>query len=177
MTKPAPTAFALLLPAVVVLAGCVAEPATDATGPAPSVSSGPSSTASAPVPLPAGPAIEDWAATALPEDRAGAPAAVLREVGSVTRAAGIVADISQPAGPWDLVMTCQSVDGAPLAWRIASPSTASDDTVDLDCTTPNGGVPTTSVATFDGPGAQVEFSATSDAVVAYEVRPHAPPLD
>jgi hypothetical protein len=177
MTKLARAALALLVPAAVLLAGCTADTGGDDAAPTPSFSVDPSEPSVAPAVLPEGAAIDDWAAIALPENRAGGPAAVVREFGPISRTAGVVADISQAEGVWDLVLTCQSVDGTPLTWHIESPSAATDEPVDLDCTTPNGGVPTTSVISFDGPGAQLELTATAQAVYAYEVRPHSEPLD
>ena len=177
MTTFARAAVLLALPAALLLAGCTADAGTDEATPdqdfsiAPTESSGPLAT------LPEGAAIEDWAAVALPEDRAGGPSAVLREVGPISPAAGVALDISQAEGVWDLVLTCQSTDGTPLTWHIESPSAATDEPVDLDCTTPNGGVPTTSVIAFDGPGAQLELTATSTGVYAVEVRPHTELLD
>lgn len=177
MTKLARAAAALLVPVTVLLAGCTAEPDVDQTDAAPGFSIEPTAPATPAATLPEGDAIEEWATTALPEDRAGGPAAVLREVGPITPAAGVALAIAQAEGVWDLVLTCQSTDGTPLTWHIESPSAATDEPVQLDCTTPNGGVPTTSVIAFDGPGAQLELAATARAIYAIEVRPHSEPLD
>jgi len=177
MSKLARSAFVLLIPAAILLAGCTADSPDDEVLPDPSLSIEPSIPSSPPAELPTGDAIADWAAVTLPEDRPGAESPVLRQFGPITRQQGVVADISQTEGLWDLVMTCQSVDGSPLTWHIESPSAATDEPVNLDCTTPNGGIPTTSIVGFDGEGAQLELTATSDAVYAFEVRPHSEPLD
>lgn len=177
MRSSARSALALLIPAAILLAGCTQDAPDDETMPDPTFSIEPSIPSAPPAELPTGDAIADWAAATLPENRPGAQAAVQRQFGPITRQQGVVADISQTEGLWDLVLTCQSVDGAPLTWHIESPSAATDEPVELDCTTPNGGIPTTTIIGYDGAGAQLELTATSNAVYAFEVRPHAEPLD
>jgi hypothetical protein len=178
MTKFARAALLLALPAAVLLAGCTADDGDDTGEPTPEYSIAPTTPGPPPATLPEGvEGIAEWATVALPEDRAGAPAAVRREVGPISPQAGVLVDIAQDEGLWDLLMTCQSTDGTPLTWHIESPSAATDEPLELDCTTPNGGVPTTSIVSFDGPGAQLELASTARAVFAIEVRPHSEPLD
>jgi hypothetical protein len=158
-----------------VLVGCTPGVEPPDADPVPTFTDGPTPSAAT---LPEGRDIAEWAAVALPEDRPGGQSAVVRASGPVGPDAGAFVDIEQDGGAWDLLLTCQSVDAAPISWRITGAAVATDDWTDQQCTSPGGGgTPSTAMILFEGDGAQLELRASADAVYAAEVRPTSAELD
>lgn len=170
---PALAAFpALLVPALLVLAGCTS---TDAASPstssaAPSAST-PSLSPSVPAPaatLPADTtALDQWAATALPENGLGGSTAVARGTGEVGPA-GAAVDLAPVGGSWDVVVACESETGAPLTVEVAGTTT------DVACGAPGrtGATPTT-IRWDATSAATLRVDAPEQAVFAYEIHPPA----
>ncbi|WP_022878164.1 hypothetical protein [Microbacterium sp. B19] len=163
---------ALLVPALLVLAGCTstdaASPSASSAGPSASV---PSLAPSAPSPGAALPsdttALEQWAATALPENGLGGSTAVARGTGEVGPA-GAAVDLAPVGGSWDVVVACESATGAPLTVEVAGTTT------DVACGAPgqSGATPTTIRWDATSP-ATLRVDAAEQAVFAYEIHPRA----
>lgn len=165
----------LLVAAALVLAGCTS------TGAAAPSDSSPSPTASLPPSTPSASApeatlpddateLEQWAATALPENGRGGSPAVARGTGSVGPA-GASVDLDPVGGSWDVVVACQSDTGAPLVVEIDG---GAGTAIDVACGTPGatGAAPTT-IRWDATAAAALRVDSTSDAVFAYEVHPRA----
>lgn len=167
-----PRTFLALAPLAAVLTACA--PTTPGpTSPTPTQT--PSLEASAPTPSPALPRGEDiaaWASVALPEDRPGGAAPVLVSSDAIAPDRPAALDISQGEGMWELLLTCQSADGTPVSWEIDSPTSSIPEPTEQECTSPQGGVPSTATIGFDGADAVLRLTAASDAVYAIQVRPH-----
>ncbi|SIR99518.1 hypothetical protein [Microbacterium sp. RURRCA19A] len=168
---------ALFFPALFLLAACTA---TDAASPAPSASSAapsassPSLSPSAPSPgtaLPSDPAtLEQWAATALPENGLGGSTAVARGSGEVGPT-GASAALQPVGGSWDVVVACESTTGAPLTVAIDGDTGT---TTDVACGIPgeSGASPTT-IRWDATSAATLRLDSTEEAVFVYEVHPRA----
>ena len=161
---------ALLVPVLLVLAGCTSTdaPAPSASSAGPSAST-PSLAPSAPSPGAALPgdttALEQWAAIALPENGLGGSTAVARGTGEVGPA-GAAVDLAPVGGSWDVVVACESATGTPLTVQIAGTTT------DVACGAPGqpGATPTTIRWDATSP-ASLSVDAPEQAVFAYEVHP------
>jgi hypothetical protein len=167
---------ALAVAVTAALAGCA--PAADDAAPVPTFRPTPSASAStsAAPGLPRGREIDAWAAEALPEDRAGGRAPVLRMTGTLTTAPAAAIDVSQESGIWELLLTCQSEDASPIGYSLQGPTVVSAGPGELSCPAPDGsGLPSTAVIAFEGTDASLSLTATARAVWALEVRPHVEP--
>lgn len=164
------------LPLVLLLAACApaVEPPADPASPVPTPSlSVPTPSVSADA-LAEGADLRAWADVALPTNRAGGAAAVVRGVLPIGGGTSDSIAIDQAAGVWDVLITCQSSDGSPLGYDVEGP-TATGEPRELDCSTPGERQPSTAIIAFDGPGATLEVTTSADTVLAYEVRPHQNP--
>jgi len=159
-------ASALLVPALLLLAGCGA-PAD--TGTSPTTSPTPSFSPSVPspaatLPVDAG-ALAQWAASALPENAVGGSTAIARGTGTID-AAGARLDLAHEPGDWQVVLACESLTGAPLTVRIGGGAAS-----EVPCAAPGGtGAGSTAVSWNGG---AVEVDSASNAVYVYEVHPRA----
>lgn len=173
-TPPAVAALpALLVPALLLLAGCTStDPAAPSTS-SPDPTASPSS--SSPSASPAGAALpndatelEEWAAVALPENGLGGSTAVARGTGGVGPA-GASVDLDPVGGSWNVVVACESGTGAPLTVEIDG---AAGTTIDVPCGTPGqpGATPTT-IRWDATQAATLRVDSTTPAVFAYEVHP------
>ncbi len=100
----------------------------------------PSLTPSAPSPGEALPsdaaALEEWAATALPENGLGGSTAIARGTGEVG-SGGAGVDLQPVGGSWDVVVACESATGAPLTVQIGGPD---GESAEVSCGLPGGPV-------------------------------------
>lgn len=127
---------------------------------------------SAPDALPTGPAVQEWADSVLPPDRAGGTSAVVRDSGEVSPDLEAVIDLAQPAGSWDITIVCQSADGSPLT---LTPAPVEVNALKpLACAAAADGMGGDHMSiTFEGGSAgTLTLSATAPAVYAYEIRAH-----
>lgn len=162
---------ASLAVAVALLAGCSGGSTPTTPYGQPTLSAPPSKEAD-PGALPAGAAIDDWAAAVLPPDRAGGASAVARVSGEVSPDMDAVIDLTQPEGVWDVTIICQSADGSALTLTPAPNEL--NELKPLACSSPaapDGGDHLT--ITFDG-GSEgtLTLSADAAAVYVYEIRAH-----
>lgn len=168
-----PRAIVALAPLALVLVACA--PATpDAASPSPTRTPSLEATAATPAAgvLPEGEDIAEWASQVLPENRPGGAAPVLVSSGPVSPDRPAVLDVSQAEGMWDLLLTCQSADGTALSWEIDSPTSSVPGPTEQACPSPQGGIASTALIGFDGPGAVLRLTAAVDTVYAIQVRPH-----
>ncbi|MCT2087605.1 hypothetical protein M3D75_15930 [Microbacterium enclense] len=157
---------ALLFPALILLAGCTSTDA--ASTPVPSTPSPTPSAASPGEALPGDAAtLEQWAATALPENGLGGSTAVARGSGQIGPA-GAAIDLARVGGSWDVVVACESATGAPLTVEVDGTTT------EVACAAPGqtASAPTTIRGVAASP-ATLRVDVPERAVFVYEVHPRA----
>jgi len=153
---------ALVVPALLLLAGC-SNPSETTASETPT----PTFSPSAPTPtgeLPAGgQALAEWAETALPQNAVGGSTALVRGTGTIGTS-GASLDVAKEPAAWQVVLACESATGAALTVRIDG-GTASE----IPCARPGG--PAVGATVVEWNGGSVEVDSTSNAVYVYEVHP------
>ena len=160
-----------------VLAGCT-DPGTQAPGgdaplaltpePAKSVDAGD---------LPAGSAIDAWAAVVLPENKPGGSNAIARVSGTVAPGVEAMIDLTQPDGQWELTIVCQSADGSALTMTPAPVET--NELQPLGCSSPDGSVhgDVGTIAFAGGSSGTLTLKTTVPAIYVYEIAPQSAAQD
>jgi hypothetical protein len=128
--------------------------------------------------LPAGSAIDEWAAAALPADKPGGAGAVSRASGEVSPGTDAIIDLAQPEGQWQLTIVCQSADGSAMTLIPAPVET--NELQPLQCAAPDGTAlrgDLGSISFSGGSGHTLTLRTTVRAIYAYAITPQSAPQD